>query len=119
MKTDPNGNEQWSKTYEGIDYELLRQTADGNYTLYTRNLIIKIDAEGNKQCVKTFEKGGASTFHLTADGGIIFAGNNAPGFWLKKMAKEGATPFISFTPRYPGVRDCRKNKAFPTVSIKL
>ena len=107
MKTDPNGNEQWSKTYEGIDYELLQQTADGNYILYTRKLIIKIDTEGNEQCVKTFEKSGASTFHQTTDGGIIFAGNNVsgfwPGFWLKKMAKEGATPFILFTPRYPGV----------------
>jgi PKD repeat protein len=102
MKIDPDGNEQWSKTYEGIDYELLQQTADGSYNLYTRNLIIKIDTEGNKQCEKTFEKSGASTFHLTTDGGIIFAGNNVSGFWLKKMAKEGATPFISFTPRYPG-----------------
>jgi len=103
MKTDPNGNEQWSKTYEGIDYELLRQTADGSYILYTRNLIIKINTGGNEQCVKNFEKGGAKTFHQTTDGGIIFAGNNVSGFWLKKMAKEGATPFISFTPRYPGV----------------
>jgi hypothetical protein len=102
MKTDPNGNEQWSKTYEGIDYELLQQTADGNYILYTRKLIIKIDTDGNEQCVKTFEKSGASTFHLTTDGGIIFAGNNVSGFWLKKIAKEGATPFILFTPRYPG-----------------
>ncbi|NOR48491.1 MAG: PKD domain-containing protein [Methanosarcinaceae archaeon] len=103
MKTDPNGNEQWSKTYEGIDYELLRQTADGSYILYTRNLIIKIDTRGNEQCVKNFEKGGAKTFHQTTDGGIIFAGNNVSGFWLKKMAKEGATPFILFTPGYPGV----------------
>jgi len=106
MKTDPNGNEQWSKTYEGIDYELLRQTADGSYNLYSRNLIINIDTEGNEQCVKTFDKSGAKTFHLTTDGGIIFAGNNAPGFWLKKMAKEVATPFISFAPSVKSTLYC-------------
>ena len=60
VKTDVNGNEEWSKTFGGEGYDIINsilQTNDGGYLLggYTSSFgnssqmyIIKIDSEGNR-----------------------------------------------------------------------
>jgi hypothetical protein len=90
IKTDANGNIQWSKTYGGASYDYahsVRQTSDGGYIVagYTYSFgagyydifLIKTDANGNIQWAKTY--GGtdwdeASSVQQTSDGGYIVAG---------------------------------------------
>ena len=61
VKTDANGNEEWSKTFGGEGNEIIRsvfQTSDGGYILggYTNSFgngdmdmyLVKIDSEGNR-----------------------------------------------------------------------
>jgi hypothetical protein len=90
IKTDANGNLQWSKTYgeagDDVAYSVQR-TADGGYILagYTSSFgagdndvfLVKTDAFGNIQWAKTY--GGtswdwASSVQQTSDGGYIVAG---------------------------------------------
>ena len=90
IKTDPNGNSQWQKTYGGDDSDTghsVQQTADGGYVIvghtFSTNLsssdvyLIKTDPNGNSQWQKTF--GGtnydnALSVQKTMDGGYIIAG---------------------------------------------
>ncbi|MDB0007091.1 hypothetical protein N9E30_03975 [Flavobacteriales bacterium] len=92
IKTDENGNEQWSQTFDGIDGDCgysVQQTTDGGYiivgnTSITYNLgysyvyIIKTDENGNEQWSQTF--GGEDCYNYgysvqqTNDGGYIITG---------------------------------------------
>ena len=90
IKTDDNGNEQWSKTFGGLGNEesySVIQTSDGGYILsgYTSSIgnggndvyLIKTDGSGNEQWSKTF--GGSGTewgrsVKQTSDGGFIISG---------------------------------------------
>ena len=90
LKTDSSGNETWSKTFGGYNYDTaysVRQTADGGYIMagYARSFgrggddvwLVKTDSSGNEMWNKTF--GGSSndaaySVQQTADGGYIMTG---------------------------------------------
>jgi hypothetical protein len=90
VKTDANGNIQWSKTYGGTDTDVgysVVQTSDGGYAIagYTLSFgaggsdvyLVKTDSLGNMVWSKTF--GGTGADHAysvvqTADGGYAITG---------------------------------------------
>ncbi len=98
VKTDINGNEQWSKTYgEGVADQSIyyrgtsvQQTTDGGYIIagakryYTTQVedvyLVKADINGNEQWSKTYYVGGVYdpySVQQTTDGGFIIAGSTA------------------------------------------
>ncbi|MFH1321539.1 MAG: T9SS type A sorting domain-containing protein [Bacteroidota bacterium] len=90
VKTDVNGDEQWSKTYGGADIDYghgIIQTMDGGYMITgsTQSFgagsedvyMIKTDADGNTEWTKTY--GGTSLdygniTYQTADSGYVVVG---------------------------------------------
>jgi hypothetical protein len=90
IKTDANGDEIWSKTFGGGDYdygESVQETADGGYVIagYTQSFgagnadvyLIKTDANGDEIWSKTFggtELDAGHSVLQTGDGGYIIVG---------------------------------------------
>jgi len=109
VKTDANGNTQWSKTYGGTLYDKawsVQQTTDSGYIVagVTESFgggvgdfwLLKTDSSGNKQWDRTF--GGeryeeAKSVQQTSDGGFIIAGwkriYSYTDFWLVKTDASG------------------------------
>ena len=110
VKTDSNGNKQWSKTFGGAGNDVaasVQQTNDSGYILagyktsydtgYQDVWLVKTDSNGNKQWSKTFGGAGndvAASVQQTSDGGYILAGETesygagGDDFWLIKVRTE-------------------------------
>jgi hypothetical protein len=91
VKTDPDGNVQWNRTYQAGGANCVRQTTDGGYVLvcwggqapdYVSIFLIKTDSNGNMQWNKTFPNtdGRYSYVQQTSDGGFVILGvtNSTP-----------------------------------------
>jgi len=109
IKTDIDGNEQWSKTFGGISYDSgssIQQTTDGGYIILgnTRSYgagnndiwLIKTDSLGNEQWNRTFGSTGYDvgySVQQTSDGGYIISGHkegsNDYSIWLIKTDSSG------------------------------
>jgi hypothetical protein len=111
VKTNSGGNEEWSRTFGGSDYDgasSVQQTTDGGYILVGTTSsygagswdfwLVKTDSAGNEEWRRTF--GGsdydmAHSVQQTTDGGYILAGKtNSYGagsadFWLVKTNSGG------------------------------
>jgi hypothetical protein len=129
IKTDANGNKQWSKTfgdkYEDVAYSG-HQTRDGGYILVGKTgsygaghvdaWLIKTDANGNEQWNRTF--GGtegnyayadaAYAGHQTIDGGYILAGKTGSygaGYFDAWLIKTDVNGKEQWNRTFGGVRD--------------
>ncbi len=109
VKTDSEGNEEWSKTYGGTSYDkaaFVLETGDGGYLLagvawmtprsQEDAWLVKTDSEGNEEWSKTYGgtgEDGAGYVIVTDDGGYLLAGHRRSLFadhaWLVKTDSEG------------------------------
>jgi len=112
IKTNSEGNRQWSRTFGGSDWDgayCVAQTSDGGYIVagYTRSYdagaddawLIKTDSEGNEQWNRVFDGSGwdgAYSVEQTTDGGYIltgwrgsYIGRHQNDIWLIKTDSEG------------------------------
>jgi len=107
IKTDINGIEEWSKTYEAegdseVSDGYCQQTRDGGYIIATNIYesgeeardawLIKTDENGDIVWDKIFDKSKEDTFYSvrqTSDDGYILGGMNDGYIWLFKTDSNG------------------------------
>ncbi|MDP6647505.1 MAG: hypothetical protein QGG07_03795 [Dehalococcoidales bacterium] len=106
VKTDGEGNEEWSRTFGGEDNDTadsVQQTADGGYIIAgdTESFgagnydayLVKTDGEGNEEWSRAFggeETEEADSVQQTTDGGYIIAGytiSYGAGSWDAYLVK--------------------------------
>ena len=101
VKTDSLGNAQWIRSYPGIYFVSVSQTADGGYLAAKENLLVKTDASGNVQwdTGNLLNDKGLYSVLVTNDGGYAVAGGSGYNVWLAKFASESnSSPNDSSTP---------------------
>lgn len=103
VKTDKNGEEEWSKKYGGEGHQracCVQQTADGGYIILGwagKILLIKTDDKGNVVFSKEFGDSGSQSPNdicQTSDGGYIIASHKwfydgFPGIYIIKTDQNG------------------------------
>jgi hypothetical protein len=109
IKTDADGNEEWSQTFGGSEQDYgkaVAQTADGGYIIggltysfasYCDFYLIKTGANGNEEWSQTFGGSGANFGYSVAvcsDGGYVIIGDTTLGSggydaWLIKTDADG------------------------------
>ena len=83
IKTNRNGNEEWSKTFGGQNWDegySAQQTSDGGYIItgkvdVNNVYLLKIDGNGTKEWDKTFEGYCGYSVQQTIDEGYIIVGS--------------------------------------------
>lgn len=121
IKTDPDGNQLWNKTYGSAGQDAgygIVQTADGGYAIagYTmpfsngtmKTYLARTDASGNLLWDKTYggnQQSGAYSLAKTSDGGFILTGfdyvNDSHG-WDVSLIKTDATGNVMWAKTYGG-----------------
>ena len=111
VKTDPQGNKEWSRTFGTPSDERatsVRQTADGGFIIVGDDFwVVRTDPQGNKEWSRFFGKEEfwtrAHSVYATACGGFIIAGNvdytiaryadlimdKRPDMWVVKVDADG------------------------------
>jgi len=110
VKTDPNGNEQWNRTFDGTrpddsfakdDFaHSVRQTTDSGFVLAATTRfdgwLIRTHSNGEEQWNRTFDDIGTFSVRQTFDGGFVLAGDSSFGStasdsdgWVAKTDSDG------------------------------
>ncbi|MCL0098651.1 hypothetical protein M1O16_02180 [Dehalococcoidia bacterium] len=109
VKTDPQGNKEWSRTFGGPDWDeahSVQQTACGGFIIAgsTRSFargdsdfwLVKTDPQGDKEWSQTLGGNAASSVQQTACGGFVIGGTTdfvhragRSDFWLVRTDPQG------------------------------
>jgi hypothetical protein len=125
FKTDPEGNEQWTRTYEHVYFNNMAKTKDGGCILAGSNFWLgKIDSLGTLQWNETYGVLGydqAFSVIQTSDGGyavlgvegnsLTYVSNPRNDFWLVKTDSMGN---IQWNKTYGGRGDNVGNSVIQT-----
>ena len=101
IKTDSDGNEEFSKTYGGDDARSVVETSDGGFAIAGLTSggawLVKTDSNGNVEFNKTYGNGTAESVIETSDGGFAIAGQSVGAevsdAWLIKTDSKGNVEF--------------------------
>ena len=101
LKTDENGIELWSQTYD-VNYNYgrsVQQTSDGGYIIaggdYNNSgFLIKTDSEGVEEWSQNISLGSLYSVHQTNDDGFIVAGSSYSAAFIIKVDNSGIEQWL-------------------------